>query len=341
MHLQLADEVAEIILGAINLHHAGTDAQPIRAVLAPYAPVGSTLDVGFNTASEDRHAPNPYRSHVNWVVWDSAWERNLAERLDIHPRVVAYARNHGLGFEVPYRSGAEPRKYRPDFIVRVDDGRGGEVNLVLEVKGYPDGDAMLKRTTMQTQWIPGVNRLGRFGTLGLRRAARDPRLRPGARPRHRRSLRRDGMTDALHWTLRATAPSSLRGFVRRQIRARLPAPWQARFRARPGRRARITSRGPAHPPRPPRSRAPADEPGRGSASPFPVRGKSSTAESPTPRRRRPARRSPHDPRRSTRNSTATSASTSRPARWRPSSPTPTARRSASSTSAASPASTRS
>jgi type III restriction enzyme len=67
MHLQLADEVAEIILGAINMHHAGTEAQPIRAVLAPYAPVGSTLDVGFNTASEDRHAPNPYRSHVNWI----------------------------------------------------------------------------------------------------------------------------------------------------------------------------------------------------------------------------------------------------------------------------------
>ena len=40
----------------------------------------------------------------------------------------------------------------------------------------------------------------------------------------------------------ATAPHSLRGFVRRQIRARLPARGQARFRARPGRRARITSR---------------------------------------------------------------------------------------------------
>ena len=40
-----------------------------------------------------------------------------------------------------------------------------------------------------------------------------------------------------------------------------------------GARARITSRrSRRHPPRPPRSRAPADEPGRGSASPFPVRG---------------------------------------------------------------------
>src|SRR5690606_10709471 len=81
MHLQLADEVAEIILGAINLHHADAENAPIRAVLAPYAPVGSTLDVGFNTASEYRHWANPYRSHVNWIVWDGSWERNLAERL--------------------------------------------------------------------------------------------------------------------------------------------------------------------------------------------------------------------------------------------------------------------
>jgi type III restriction enzyme len=163
MHLQLADEVANIIVGAINLHHAGTESQPIRAVLAPYAPTGSTLDVGFNTATEDRHWANPLRSHVNWIVWDGSWERNLAERLDIHPRVIAYAKNHALGFEVPYRSGAEPRRYRPDYIVRVDDGRGGEVNLVLEVKGFRNHDAMLKATTMTTQWIPGVNRLGHFG----------------------------------------------------------------------------------------------------------------------------------------------------------------------------------
>jgi type III restriction enzyme len=163
MHLQLADDVANIILGAINMHHAGTEKQPIRAVLAPYAPTGSTLDVGFNTATEDRHWANPLRSHVNWIVWDGTWERNLAERLDTHPRVIAYAKNHALGFEAPYRSGNEPRKYRPDFIVRVDDGQGGEVNLVLEVKGFRDHDAMLKATAITTQWIPGVNRLGRFG----------------------------------------------------------------------------------------------------------------------------------------------------------------------------------
>ena len=31
-------------------------------------------------------------------------------------------KNHSLGFEVPNRSGSESRKYRPDFIVQVEDG---------------------------------------------------------------------------------------------------------------------------------------------------------------------------------------------------------------------------
>lgn len=161
MHLQLADEVAELILGAINQAHA--EDRPIRAVLAPYAPTGSTADVGFNTVNENRHAPNPLRSHLNLIVCDGDWERKLAERLDQHPQVIAYVKNHGLGFEVPYLVEGQPRRYRPDYIVRLDDGRGGEVNLVIEVKGFRDHDAMLKAQTMANQWVPGVNRLGRFG----------------------------------------------------------------------------------------------------------------------------------------------------------------------------------
>lgn len=159
LHLQLADEVAEIVLGAINVHPSNTEEPPFRALLAPWAPLGSTRDVGFNTSTEQRHWANPLRSHVNWIVWDSAWERNLAERLDSHPKVLAYAKNHGLGFEVPYLMEGAPRRYRPDFVVKLEGG----TTLVIEVKGYRGQDAMLKANAMNHQWIPGVNRLGRFG----------------------------------------------------------------------------------------------------------------------------------------------------------------------------------
>ena len=57
---------------------------------------------------------------------------------EAHPQVRAYVKNHNLGLEVPYRYGSETRKYRPDFIVLVDDGHGDDdlLHLVVEIKGY-------------------------------------------------------------------------------------------------------------------------------------------------------------------------------------------------------------
>ena len=78
----------------------------------------------------------------------------------------AYVKNQGLGFEVPYRSGSDAQStYIPDFIVLVDDGRGEEdlLHLVVEIKGYRHEDAKEKKATMETYWVPGVNRLGAYG----------------------------------------------------------------------------------------------------------------------------------------------------------------------------------
>jgi len=82
-----------------------------------------------------------------------------------HPNVRAYVKNHGLGFEVPYRYGSETRMYRPDFIVLVDDGNGADdpLHLVVEIKGYRREDAKEKKSTMDTYWVPGVNHLGSYG----------------------------------------------------------------------------------------------------------------------------------------------------------------------------------
>lgn len=82
-----------------------------------------------------------------------------------HPRVRAYVKNHNLGLEVPYRFQAQMRKYRPDFIVRIDDGCGDDdlLNLVVEIKGYRGKDAKEKKATMLTYWVPGVNRLKSHG----------------------------------------------------------------------------------------------------------------------------------------------------------------------------------
>jgi type III restriction enzyme len=77
--------------------------------------------------------------------------------------VRAYAKNHNLGLEVPYRLGSETRKYLPDFITVIDMGNDETLNLILEIKGYRREDAKEKKATMDTYWVPGVNNLGKYG----------------------------------------------------------------------------------------------------------------------------------------------------------------------------------
>ena len=56
-------------------------------------------------------------------------------------------------------------RYRPEFIVHVDDGHGDDdlLQLVVEIKGYRREDAKEKKATMETYWVPGVNNAGQFG----------------------------------------------------------------------------------------------------------------------------------------------------------------------------------
>ena len=135
----------------------------IRAVLDPYNPRGSTSEVDFRTSRQRRWTTCPALCHVNWAVCDSDWEREFCRIAELHPRVRAYVKNEGMGFAVPYRMGEIPRRYLPDFIVRVDDGADEPMNLVVEIKGKREDDAKIKAETMRTSWVPGVNRLGDFG----------------------------------------------------------------------------------------------------------------------------------------------------------------------------------
>ena len=165
LYQELADMACNRITAAITRRFLGE--RPIKALLDSYNPTGSTRHVRFNTSKTarwDTSGPPP-KSHVNWVVLDSDWEAEFCRVAEAHPRVIAYTKNHGLGFEVPYRYGSEARKYLPDFIVLVDDGHGREdpLRLVVEIKGYRGEDAKEKKSTMETYWVPGVNHLGSHG----------------------------------------------------------------------------------------------------------------------------------------------------------------------------------
>jgi len=163
LYQELADKACERIHRGIVSRFVGT--HPIQAVLDPYNPAGSSLHVHFTTSKKTRWRTDPRRCHVNWVICDSDWEAELCRVAEAHPRVLAYVKNQGLGLEVPYQMGSMARRYLPDFVVKLDDGRGAEdpLHLVVEIKGYRGEDAKEKKATMETYWVPGVNHLGTFG----------------------------------------------------------------------------------------------------------------------------------------------------------------------------------
>lgn len=158
---ELADMACARITAAITRAHAGE--VPIKAVLDPYNPTGSTIHVNFTTTKRNRWETDARRCHINWVMLDSDWEAEFCRVVESHPRVKAYVKNHNLGLEAPYQYGSAQRKYRPDFIVLIDDGHENPLHLVVEIKGYRREDAKEKKAAMETYWIPGVNHLKEYG----------------------------------------------------------------------------------------------------------------------------------------------------------------------------------
>ena len=85
-------------------------------------------------------------------------EQSAAYRIDRHPQVVAFAKNEGMGFGIPYLHDGRMRDYLPDFLVRLQgEGR----YLVLETKGY-DPLKEVKQAAAK-RWVAAVNADGRHG----------------------------------------------------------------------------------------------------------------------------------------------------------------------------------
>jgi type III restriction enzyme len=161
IYQELADMACARIHAAIVRRFEGE--QPVLAVLDPYNPTGSSQYVNFYTSKASRWQTDSRKCQINWVALDSDWEAEFCRVAEAHPQVRAYVKNQGLGLEVPYRWGSHMKKYIPDFIVHVDDGRDDPLKLVVEIKGYRGEDAKEKKATMETYWVRGVNNLGTYG----------------------------------------------------------------------------------------------------------------------------------------------------------------------------------
>jgi type III restriction enzyme len=129
----------------------------IEPVFDEAAPIGSTREMRTWYTTKPCHLAR--RSQISHVVVDSSWEQYAAEALEKSARVAAYARNDHLGFHVYYLWNGSRRRFIPDFLVRMADGR----MRVLEVKGEDSPQDKAKRAALDT-WVKAVNAKGGFGT---------------------------------------------------------------------------------------------------------------------------------------------------------------------------------
>jgi len=134
----------------------------LRPILQSQDPIGSTRWVDFDT-TRPTLPTRADRCHVSHVVADSNWEHKMAQVLEDMNEVVAYVKNQGLYFFIPYTINGTERRYMPDFIVRVNDGGEDPLNLIVEVSGQAKKDKKAKVTTARTLWVPAVNHHGGLG----------------------------------------------------------------------------------------------------------------------------------------------------------------------------------
>ena len=97
-------------------------------------------------------------SQISHCVYDSTWESPESYVLEKNSHVKAWAKNDHLGFEILYVFDGVVRKYTPDFLIKLDNGK----TLVLETKGQETRRDQEKRKAL-AEWIEAVNNCGDWG----------------------------------------------------------------------------------------------------------------------------------------------------------------------------------
>jgi type III restriction enzyme len=126
--------------------------------LDEYQPIGSTDGLNFNSP-KDKCVPTA-KSHLSHAVVDSGLERKMCAVLDAEDNnVQAWVKNHRLYLEIPYLYFGVTHRYRPDFVVHLDNG----LIVLLEGKGDPDEKDDAKATAAR-RWVQAVNTWNGLGT---------------------------------------------------------------------------------------------------------------------------------------------------------------------------------
>ncbi|MCK9366799.1 MAG: DEAD/DEAH box helicase family protein [Metallibacterium scheffleri] len=146
----------EQIVQHLMRHVYARNAERVELVFDEDRPIGSTREM--STWYTTRPTIATVKSQINYMVGDSSWEGHTANVLETTDQVEAYVKNDHLGFQIYYLWNGSRRRYLPDFLIRLANGK----TLVLEIKGVDSEQNKAKRAALDA-WVRGVNEKGGFG----------------------------------------------------------------------------------------------------------------------------------------------------------------------------------
>ena len=145
-------DVLNRFFGEVELKNA----ERLIPLISEHSPTGGTAEMTpWETA---RPCVAGLKSHINYCAVDRGWEHLLARQLDEADEVAAWVKNDHLDFQIEYFHKGSPRRYYPDFLVRLRDGR----NLILEVTGR-EWEGKAEKENALKNWTRAINGHGGFG----------------------------------------------------------------------------------------------------------------------------------------------------------------------------------
>lgn len=147
----------DVVVQHLLRHVQEQNIERLEPVFDTESPIGSTRYMRTWYTTKLCHPTR--KSQISHMIADSAWEQHAANVFETSGHVQSYAKNDHLGLHIYYLWNGSRRRYLPDFIVRLGNGK----TLVLEIKGEDSEQNRAKRAALDT-WVKAVNEKGGFGS---------------------------------------------------------------------------------------------------------------------------------------------------------------------------------
>lgn len=146
----------DTVVGHVSRYVTEQNVERQELIFNEHQPIGATAYM--RPWLTTKPCQSTQRSQISHVVYDSTWEKIVADICEEHADIAAWAKNDHLDFKVRYLWRGSSRNFVPDYLIRFTNGK----TLVLEVKGQDSQQNAEKRSAMD-KWIEAVNDQGGFG----------------------------------------------------------------------------------------------------------------------------------------------------------------------------------